>query len=125
MRPLFDAAVDPRERLRQWFEIGMRLVEEMPLTSRLLGNDREILAAMEEMDPAVLARSEAINVEVLADMLAAANGLDEANAELRERAKVLISVSTATLLYAANARHGLSRERFAKVFADMIIEGLA
>src|SRR5262245_55573698 len=62
-RPLFDEGIDGRERLRRYLQMGVELSAEMPLTSKLVGGDREILAAMAEMDPAVVRGSIDVGID--------------------------------------------------------------
>jgi AcrR family transcriptional regulator len=126
LQPILGPEVPPREKLRRWIAAAFVLVQDMPLTSRLMGGDRELLAAMDDLPEEMGQQFGHMQVDFMAQMV------DEASrphswspVEVRDRARVLIG-----LLYTVNAfgderiRQGLSLERFGDVLADMIMDGL-
>lgn len=126
IRPLLDDDLEPRERLKLWLRLVVRLAGEMPLTSRLLSGDREIALVMEEMDTDLREQSLRIRVEFLAGMIdeaAAPHGWSDR--ELRERANVLIGLfQSAGFFRDETMRNGLPLERFSRILADLLVDGL-
>jgi AcrR family transcriptional regulator len=124
---IFAPGVSPRERLTECIRLALVMSGEMPLVSSLLGGEREILLALEDLDPEERKRLYAFQTEGIAHLL------DEAIAphrltrdQLYERADVLIS-----LLYSSRqiteerARRGMPLDRYAAVLASMLVEGAA
>jgi AcrR family transcriptional regulator len=126
LKPILDAQLPAKERLRQYLRTAVTLLARMPLTSRLMGGDREILAVFDDLDADVHASHEALQLDFttrLLDPAAAPHRWTEQ--ELQDRGRVLLA-----LLYAlgqlldARLRGGLSLERLGNILADMVVDGL-
>ena len=96
------------------------------MLSRMLGGDREILIALDEMDSAGREQIESLREEHFGFLVKdAAQGEDLDDATLADQTRVLMG-----LLYCSGAladervRSGLSLERFAEVLADLLVDGL-
>jgi len=57
--PLFTGAIPPRERLRVYLETVFAAVHDLPLVSRLMGGDAELLEALDDPGPEVMERQTA------------------------------------------------------------------
>jgi AcrR family transcriptional regulator len=125
MRPLFERGIGGRERLRRLISMSVTISAEMPLTSRLLGGDRDLMAAMSEMDPAVLRASEVLQLDFMADLVAEATGVARPTEAVRERARVLMGLLVSALLVGERARYGLPVDRYAAALADVLVDGAA
>ncbi|MCP4604798.1 MAG: TetR/AcrR family transcriptional regulator [Proteobacteria bacterium] len=126
MKPIFDPDRPPKERLRLWLKTALVLGAEMPLTSKLISGDREILAAMQDFDAAKNQELEMMRHDFLSEMLGeAAAPHTWTPMELLDRAKVMIGfVYFSGLITDERIRSGLSVERFAEILADMIVDGM-
>jgi TetR/AcrR family transcriptional regulator, cholesterol catabolism regulator len=127
MTSIFAPGVSPRERLKECIRLALVMSGEMPLISSLLGGEREILIALEELDPEERKRLFAFQTEGIAQLLAEAIAPHRLTAEqLHERADVVIS-----LLYSSRqiteerARRGVPLDRYADVLAGMLVDGIA
>ncbi len=126
LKPVFDPELPPRERLRLWLKTALVVGTEMPLVSKLMGGDREILSAMADMDANQNQEWEMMRFDFLGEML------DEAAAphtwtsmELRDRSAVMLGfVYFSGLIADDRIRSGLSVDRFAEILADMIVDGI-
>lgn len=126
MQPILDPGVPPREKLRRWIASAFVLVMEMPLTSRLMSGDRELLAAMDELPEEMGQQFGHMQVDFMAEMVdAASHPHTWSKMEIEDRARVLIGLMYTTAMFEdERIRQGLSLERFGAVLADMIIDGL-
>jgi AcrR family transcriptional regulator len=122
---IFDPSLAPRDRLRTTLKMAFEVTYKMPLGSRLAGGDPEFVAALEEIDPEIMKQTQGMQLEMMAEIIAAAIG-EPVNDAIRERAKVLRGMlfSTTTLTNDM-ARQGLTHERHAQVLADMLVDGFA
>jgi len=126
LKSIFQPDVSGSQRLRMYLRAAFLLVKEMPMISRLMSGDREMLAALAEMEDSVQRAASQIPVEILSAML------DEAAAphrwtpeELEDRARVLIGlVHSAGAFGDERIRQGLDFERFAGILADLIVDGV-
>ena len=126
IKPVLDGSLPPRECIKEFIRLTLTLVSEMPMLSKLLQGDREVLLVMEEMDTNLREEIIAERQHFFRHLIqAAAPGVFSEDEE-RDRARLL-----ASLIYSGGAffdervRHGLSIERFAEVLADVIVDGLA
>ncbi|MFH2008665.1 MAG: hypothetical protein ABI333_18910 [bacterium] len=55
---VFEGDPSPKEQLRRWLQIGLTVANEMPIVSKLISGDREIVMFLEEMDTDVRERTE-------------------------------------------------------------------
>jgi AcrR family transcriptional regulator len=126
LKPIFDPDLDGAERLRMYLRAAFMLAKEMPMISRLMSGDREMLLALSEMDDSVQQAASQMPVELLTIVL------DEAAAphrwtqeELADRARVLLGlVHSAGAFADQRIRQGLDFERFAGILADLITDGV-
>ena len=84
-KPVFDGTIAPEDRLAEWLKLLFTLGVEMPLISRLMSNDREILTALEEFPPDVMKESLAMQSHFIGEMLAQAAGDSEFSEEEMSR----------------------------------------
>jgi AcrR family transcriptional regulator len=127
LRPILEDDCAPRERLKRWLRVAVLLNTSMPLISRLISGDREIVAVLKEVNVQVQNRALEIQQQFVTEMLDfAARPHRWSSSELRDRARVLMG-----LLYSSGSfgeewvRGWLSPERFAELLADMIVDGIA
>jgi AcrR family transcriptional regulator len=128
MRPIFDQSVPARERLRRFISIAFRMAAEMPLTASLLSGDRELAVALQEMaqiDPEQARSSLAIQIEFVADLLAAADGRRTPTDDQRARGQVVLDLLTALMIFGRRGDRNAPDPRFGDRLADMLIDGLA
>lgn len=126
LKPIFDPGVGGTERLRMYLRAAFLLAKEMPMISRLMGGDREMLVALEEMDDSVQQAASQIPLEIMSAIL------DEAAAphrwtqeELADRARVIIGLVHSSGAFAdERIRGGMDYERFAGILTDMIVDGV-
>jgi AcrR family transcriptional regulator len=126
MKPFLEPAMEPRQRLTEYLATVFELVIDMPLVSRMTRGDHEILVALEEWDPQMRSRTEAMQLDFVADFLrpfADEHGWPDSH--FRERVQVMLS-----LLFQASAlmdeamRGGIEAPRFAALLAKTLVEGL-
>jgi len=126
LKPIFDPDIEGTERLRLYLRAAFLLAKEMPMISRLMSGDREMLVALEEMDDSVQQAASQMPVEFLSAIL------DEAAAphrwtqeELADRARVIIGLAHSSGAFSdERIRQGLDYERFAGILADLITDGV-
>jgi len=123
--PILDGELPEEERLRFYVRLLLTVARELPLMASLMRGENEILVALEEVDPALLARSESFGQEWLGTLIEdAAPGVFSAE-EKRERAGVLMSLGFyAGLLLDDRVRAGRSLDEFAETMADVVVYGL-
>lgn len=114
------------ERLKQWVVAVLLLPSRSPLICRVL-QDSEMRAILADYPQDLLAQSKDGYLELLQPLLddLAGPGHRWSNIELRDRANVLQAVSwIAPMLRIEALRPGMSAERFATIFADLIVDGI-
>jgi AcrR family transcriptional regulator len=125
IKPVLEAP--PAERLQRYIRLAPVVIQKMPLLSKLMSGDREVMLVFEEMDSDVRQQVLDMQTTFMAGLLSAAtekSGLPQE--ELLDRAKVLIG-----LLYSfgiisdERVRKGLSIDRFASILADIITYGVS
>lgn len=126
LRPLFDASLPPKVRLKNWLEAALVMVREMPITSRLIAGDGELSAIQAELPPALLQQQDEIRIGFLGRLIEAASLPHRWTAdELRERIQVLVGLAHFSPQLPKEAVRGdLSVERYAARLADVVVEGL-
>jgi AcrR family transcriptional regulator len=124
---IFASAASPREQLKECLRLALVLSGELPLVGSLLGGEREILLALEELDPAERERLFAFQTEGFAQLLADAAAPHHLTREqLHERADVLISLLySSRLIIDERARRGVPLDRYAAALASMLVDGVA
>jgi AcrR family transcriptional regulator len=126
MQPILSPEVPPREKLRRYLAAAFVLVQDMPLTSRLLRGDQELLAAMDDLPPEMRQQFGHMQVDFMTEIVDAASQPHTwSRMEIEDRAKVIIGLVYTTVQFNnETVRQGLSLERFGAVLADMIMDGL-
>jgi len=115
-----------KEKLRAYVREVFILVNRMPLVSRLMQGDAELLYAMEDMG---------VNSMKVLDLQAAFFGFLVRRAvgptrltreELEDRSKVLVGLMySAGFMNDPRVNGGLELERYASILSDMLIDGIA
>ncbi len=118
--------MDPRDKLRTYLQGVLLLVNEMPLVSRLMSGDRELLGVMEEAGFTGPRSVMDIQAGFLAFLIRrAVRPAPLSRDEIDRRARVLTG-----LMYAASfidddtIRNGLSMDEFAETLASMLVDGI-
>ena len=117
----------PREKLREYLRSALVLVARMPLVSKLMQGDRELLAAMDDWNADMGGQVAKIQTAFVGHMVRrAATDHRWTRSEADDRAKVIIGLLWASsFLEDERIRQGLSQERFAEILADMLVDGIA
>lgn len=123
---ILDPALDPQERLERWIRALLVIGSEMPLVSRLLSGDREILAVLYQIGDDRGEDWHAMQIQIVAQMIdEAAQPHSWTAGEIADRARVLFGLAFfAGLITEERVRGGLTVERFAEILADMIVNGI-
>jgi AcrR family transcriptional regulator len=126
IHPILDGEMPPREKLRAYLRRAVELIMEMPLTSRLMEGDREVLAVFDELDADVRSMHDAMQIDFMCRLLDPAAAPHRwTDVELRDRARVVLSLIYALrLMLDERIRRDLPIDRFAGVLADMLVDGL-
>jgi AcrR family transcriptional regulator len=124
LKPVLEAP--PNQRLRMYLRMALRLVNEMPLMSKLMRGDREVLVVMEEMDADVRQQTLELQTDFMVKMLEDTNTSGgRPREELLDRARVLLGLIYASgVLTDERVRRGMSIERFAEILSDMVVDGV-
>lgn len=123
---ILDPGVNPRERLKMWIRVLLVLGSEMPLTSRLLSGDRELLAVVYEVGADRGEDWHAMQIEFIGQMVGeAARPHSWTAGEIADRARVLFGLAFFSgLVVEERVRGTLTVERYAEILADMIVDGV-
>ena len=123
--PIFSGEIPERERLRFYVRVMLTAARELPLVARLMRGDNEIMIALEDLDPQLLAQGQAQGEQWLMQLIELAAPGVFAEDERRARADVLLALRYFTgLLLDERVRAGRSLDEFAEVFADMLVYGM-
>ncbi len=124
---ILGADIHPRERLREYLRAAFVLVVQMPLLSRLMSGDRELLTALEDYGMTSGFSPIDIQAAFMAFLVRrAAPGARWSKDEIEDRAKVLLGLMYASgFIDDERLRGGMSVERFAGLLADMLVDGIA
>lgn len=128
---LLEDVLDPqlagKEQLRRWIKLALLASARMPLVSRLMSGNQELLAAMHDIPPELMQRQQEIGIDFASDLLergAAPHRWTESG--LKDRAQVLMGLMHFAMLVAEPRVLGhLSQERYAELVADMLLHGVA
>jgi len=126
--PIFDPQLEPAERLRLYLRTILTLATEMPLVSKVLSGDREVLHVLEdELDPDLREQMLEMHHSFVGELIVgAAVGRQPSEADVRDRATVILGLlHSSGFLADERMRFGLSIDRFAEILADMIVDGVA
>jgi AcrR family transcriptional regulator len=115
-----------KEKLRAYLREVFILVNRMPLVSRLMSGDAELLYAMEDMGVNSM-RALDLQAAFFAFLVRRAAGPTRwTREELEDRAKVLVGLMySAGFMNDPRINGGLELERYASILADMLIDGIA
>jgi AcrR family transcriptional regulator len=118
--------LEPRERLRKWIRALLVLGSEMPLTSRLLSGDREVLSVLYQVGADRGEDWHAMQLAFVGQMVdEAARPHSWTAGEIADRARVLFGLAFfAGLVTEERVRGGLTVDRYAEILADMIVDGI-
>jgi TetR/AcrR family transcriptional regulator, cholesterol catabolism regulator len=124
---LFDEKMAPRERLRIWLRTILTMAAKMPVTSRLMRGDREIMMVMAEMSTDMRDKTEEMRMDFLMDVIDMAGAPHKwTKEEVADRAKAFMGLIYVSGYFAeVQYRGGLELDRFAGILADMLVDGLA
>jgi len=122
--PILSGEIPERERLRFYVKLMLTIARELPLVARLMRGDGEILHALEDIDPELLAQGQVQGEEWLMELIElAAPGIFD-DAQRRARADVILALRYFTgLLLNEQVRAGRDLDAFAALLADMLVYG--
>lgn len=124
--PLLTGAIPPADRLRQYLHILFASVTELPLTTKLMSGDAELLDALHDLGEAELTKQRAqgrVWIEELIELAAPGRFTAE---ERRVRAEIVIGVQfTAVQLLSPQARGEVAPDVFRRELAEVLASGLA
>lgn len=125
-RDILAPEFDPRDRLKQWIRALLVLGSEMPLISRLLTGDREILAVLYQIGADRGEDWHAMQLHFIGQMVdEAARPHGWTAGEIADRARALFGLAFfAGLVTEERVRGGMTVERYAEILADMIVDGI-
>lgn len=125
--PLLEAQTDGVERLRTWIQLAFEVIDQMPLTASLMRGDREVLIALEEIDPRLSEFFIQQQHAFLDEMIRAAAGPEAFTGdELGHRGQALLAiVYSASFITDERLRGGLSLNRFSRLLADVLVDEIA
>jgi TetR/AcrR family fatty acid metabolism transcriptional regulator len=125
LRDAFDPRVPPQKRLHRMIAGALTMVADMPVTSRLLADPREIGAVMHDLPAGLMQQNEALGLEMWGELVEAAAPEKLRPQTLRERLGVLSVLGPlARHVNDPQTRGPLSARKFARVLADMLVSGL-
>ena len=124
LKPVLEAP--PKQRLGLYVRMALVVLSEMPLMSKLMSGDREVLMVLEEMDADLRQQALGFQLHFVSEMLDAAAAPHEfPREELLERAKVLLGlVYSFGVISDERVRQDVPIERFAEILADIILHGV-
>jgi AcrR family transcriptional regulator len=125
LKPILAPEVPPKDRLKKWIELAFVLLPQMPLLSKLMSGDRELLMVLEELYSMIDHDVIEIPHGFIAQMVDEAAAPHElSKTEIEDRAKVIYGlVYCASLTAEDKVRSGLPLKRFAAILADIIARG--
>jgi AcrR family transcriptional regulator len=123
---MFDANLAPRERMRIYVETAFLGTVRMPLYSRVLAGDVDLIFALNEVMPLGSGKPDELNTSFIEQMIDEMAGGALPAGEIKDRAKALVLLALFGVhLDNDRARQGLSVERAAQLLADMIVDDIA
>jgi AcrR family transcriptional regulator len=123
---ILSPGIEPRERLKKWIRALLVLGSEMPLTSRLLSGDREILSVLYQIGADRGEDWHAMQIHFIGQMVdEAARPHSWTAGEVADRARVLFGLAFFSgLVTEERVRGGITVDRYAEILADMIVDGI-
>lgn len=125
-RPLLREKLRPEERLLRYLELALVSVPEMPIASRIMSGDREVLFALEELAPDLRSRIESLQEEGLRLLLAGVGGFDRLSEQAQhERIRTLYGILLSFVqLMDPQTHRGMSPRRHAELVAHILVYGM-
>ena len=124
---MLESDVPAATKLKRWIVTVMTVGSTSPLLCRLLDGDADMAAMMAEYPPELTTQANEAYPTILKPVLEELAGPEHrwSPIELHDRANVIRAFG----MFAPHIRHewqrpGMSIERFAAIFADMIVDGL-
>jgi AcrR family transcriptional regulator len=126
MLEILGAKIDSKEKLRIYIKGVLLLVNEMPLVSRLMTGDRELLGAMEAAGFTGPKGAMDMQAGFIAFLIRrAVRSSNVSRDEIDHRATVLTGLMySAGFIEDDTIRNGLSMEQFAETLANMLVDGI-
>jgi AcrR family transcriptional regulator len=123
---VFDTNIPARTRLRLWVRASLRMVANSPLLARLGDGDQELRAALMDVDPKLVATSNAEYVEFMGHLLDEAVHPRRWTAEDRHQRMVAITAFSyfARMIRSDLVRMDMSIDQFTDVLASIIVDGM-
>lgn len=124
--PLLTGAVPPEKRLHTYLEILFASVTELPLVTKLMSGDRELLDALHDLGEDELEKQRAQGRAWIAELIELAAPGRYTPAERDARAEIVIAVQfMAVQLLAEQVRGSLSLDTYRALLAEVLATGLA
>lgn len=124
LRPLLVRSIPPLERLQSLIALGLMAMMEMPLLSRLVGGDRELILALSEVDASVLERINRFRAEFMISLLDEATEGVLPPSVLENRAQGLIDLISGIATGGTLATQGEGLEAYVWSLADTLVNGI-
>lgn len=125
LAPLLEGKLEEEKRLRFYVGKLLTIARDLPLMARLLSGDNEMMVALEEWDPSLLAQGNALGEQWLSQLIHEAAPFEFDAAERHERANVLMTLRWFVVsLLDERIRGGRSLDQLAETMADVIVYGL-
>lgn len=121
--PILTGIEDPTERLETYLELAFSMVAEMPLLSRLMSGDREILIAFEDLGGDVTKQILEQQRTFLHALLMSVPGADPQTVGEDVAAVLGIIYATAQIMEGPG-RGSIPRNQYARMLARLIVEGV-
>lgn len=127
LKPILEPDLAPKDRLKAWLRMVFVTVGDMPLTSKMLSGDPDILNVIYEyMDQHKEKHWRKFQQQFVMQLVGDALGETRlTETELTDRAKVFLGFAYFSLVVTdPRMRQGLSTERFADLVATMLVDGI-
>lgn len=126
LAPVLDGTLPEEQRLHYLIRASLEAMVDLPLVSRVVRDDSELMAALQEAsNEAVVAESLSTGEQFLAEMIEmAAPGVFD-DAEKKERAQLILHARYFTSVMAERPLvPGIDLRELAKTLADVVVHGL-
>ncbi len=125
MEPILGPEQDPKERLRRLLQQAALLQDAMPVFKRIKRGDPDLIAALDELDQAVLMPMMMLFGGIMGWLIREAAGGELGDDELRERTHVLIALfQSMPTITDTRLRGPVPLEVFSSNLADVLIDGI-
>lgn len=114
------------QRLKEWVIMTLTLPSESPMILRLL-DDAEMAAMLADYSPEIFEEGKKLFIDLMQPLIDELTGPEHplSAVELHDRVWVIRSIEhIAPMLRHEALRPGMSVERFASIFADLIVDGI-